>query len=139
MFFRHYICMSHSCFIEQWHWNIFACMMINKSNLFLYSFRLLVAIVICAPLNTVLITFKLSSTDLCGGHPAIGPMCGFFAYSNKLSASDSLHFLNINLSVFKSLPRNFGFISVFNHHENVFSKLSLLNKSIPSIPYIALS
>ena len=44
--------MSHSRFIEQWHGNIFTSMMINKSNLFLHSFRLLIAIIIATPYGT---------------------------------------------------------------------------------------
>ena len=53
-----------------------------------------------APFSTFRITALLSSTLLCGCQPAIGPTFGLLAYLNKLSASASVHFLNINLSVF---------------------------------------
>ena len=42
-------------------------------------------------LNTVWITSRLSSTLLCGGHPARVPTSGSDAYLNNAHASESRH------------------------------------------------
>lgn len=57
--------------------------------------------------KNVRIISRLSSTDLCAGHPARGPTSGSEAYLKSASASDSAQWrseiLSVSISLFQSL------------------------------------
>ena len=59
--------------------------------------------------KNVRIISRLSSTDLCAGHPARGPTSGSEAYLKSASASDSCQYRSKILSVSVRLYRCFAF------------------------------
>ena len=92
--------MPFSRLMHQWHIHVVSSPLVFESTLLLYPLRAIVTVVIANPDFHHPTILKCMANHLrCGGHPATGPTCGFWAYLYSSLASLSYQDLRMSLSV----------------------------------------